>query len=122
MRARDLDEHIGNSVAVDDTGGVHVVTDDALYRFDANSRGGPGVTWRKKYDGGTRKKPGQTQQGSGTTPTVIRRGHRRFVAITDNADPRMHVLVFRAGRAGPGRRPVCQIPVFPRASARPTTR
>ncbi len=112
VRAKDLGEDIGNSIAVDETGGVHIVTDKALYRFDAGRKGAPKVTWRKKYDGGTREKPGQTQHGSGTTPTIIKRGHRRFVAITDNADPRMHVLVFRAGKAGPGRRPVCRMPVF----------
>lgn len=112
VRARDLEEGIGNSIAVDETGGVFVVTDKALYRFDATRRGGPGVSWRKRYDAGDRQKPGQTQPGSGTTPTVVDRGGRKFVAITDNADPRMHVLVFRAGKAGPGRRPVCSEPVF----------
>ena len=112
VRAKDLGEGIGNSVAVDETGGVFVVSEKALYRFDATRKGGPGVTWRRTYDAGTRQKPGQTQLGSGTTPTIIKRGSRRYVAITDNADPRMHVLVFRAGRAGPGKRPVCRVPVF----------
>ncbi len=107
-------EDIGNSLAVDETGGVFVVSDHALYRFDATRKGAPSVTWRRKYDAGTRQKPGQSQFGSGTTPTIIRRGHRHFVAITDNADPRMHVLVFRAGRNGPGRKPVCRVAVFPR--------
>jgi hypothetical protein len=107
-----LGETISNSIAVDETGGVFVVSDRALYRFDANAKGAPGVTWRKRYDAGTRQKPGQTQQGSGTTPTIVRRDGRRYVAITDNADPRMHVLVFRADRKGPGRKPLCIAPVF----------
>jgi outer membrane protein assembly factor BamB len=107
-------ETIGNSIAVDETGAVFVVSDHALYRFDASRSGAPRVTWRKGYDAGTRQKPGQSQLGSGTTPTVIRRGHRHYVAVTDNADPRMHVLVFRADRRGPGRRPVCSVPVFAR--------
>ncbi len=105
-------ETIGNSIAVDETGGVFVVSDKALYRFDADRIGSPKVTWRKRYDAGTRQKPGQSQLGSGTTPTVVRRGRRHYVAITDNADPRMHVLVYRADRSGPGRRPVCRMPVF----------
>lgn len=116
VRAVDLpgDEGNGNSFAVDETGGVFVVSTAALYRFDAGRRGRPVVTWRKRYDAGDRIKPGQTQLGSGTTPTIIKRGERRYVAITDNADPRMHVLVFKAGRSGPGRRPVCKVPVFPK--------
>jgi len=39
-------EGISNSFAVDETGGVYVVTDRALYRFDANSNGAPEVSWR----------------------------------------------------------------------------
>ena len=107
-------EQVGNSFAVDETGAVFVVSDGALYRLHATRRAAPYVDWRRPYDAGTRIKPGQTEHGSGTTPTVIKRGHRRFVAITDNADPRMHVLVFEAGRRGPGGRPICRIPVFPK--------
>ena len=39
-------------------------------------------------------KPGQTEAGSGTTPTLI---GRRYVAITDNADP-MDVVVYKRRR------------------------
>ncbi len=114
VRALDVRSGIGNSIAVDETGGVFVVSEEKLYRFDAGRHGRPLVTWQQAYDAGDRQKPGQSQLGSGTTPTIIKRGGRRYVAITDNADPRMHVLVFRAGRAGPGRQPVCRIPVFAR--------
>ncbi len=105
-------ETIANSLAVDETGGVFVVSTSALYRFDADSAGRPHRTWRQTYDRGTRKKPGQTQIGSGTTPTIIRRGNAHYIAITDNADPRMHVLVFRADRTGTGGKPICSAPVF----------
>jgi len=50
------------------------------------------VTWRTTYDHGTRLKPGQANFGSGTTPTVTSSG---LVAITDNADPQMHVIAYR---------------------------
>ncbi len=112
VRAVDLHEKIGNSFAVDETGGVLIVSDDALYRFHARHRR-PAVTWRRPYDHGDRQKPGQTQTGSGTTPTVVSRHGRRFVAITDNADPRMHVLVYRIGH----REPVCRAPVFGRGTS-----
>ncbi len=105
-------EGIGNSLAVDETGGVFVVSEVALYRFDADASGAPTVSWRQPYDAGTRQKPGQSQRGSGTTPTIIRHGSELYVAITDNADPRMHVLVYRADRSGPGESPVCSMPVF----------
>lgn len=105
-------ESITKSFAVDpdpDRGGVFIVSNYALYRFDANEAKGPMITWREPYDRGDRKKPGQTQQGSGTTPTLM---GTSFITITDNADPRMHVLVYRRAREADGSRQVCSIPVF----------
>lgn len=116
-RARTLTgETIGNSIAVDETGAVFVVSDRALYRFHAGAAASPDalrprISWRTPYDAGTRQKPGQSQTGSGTTPTVIRRHGHHYVAITDNADPRMHVLVYDV--AAP-RRPMCKVAVFPK--------
>lgn len=106
-------ETIANSFAMDESGGVFVVSTHALYRFDV-SHGKPVRTWRKAYDRGSRVKPGQVSQGSGTTPTLIGSAASKgggSIAITDNADPRMNVLVFRRGKAGPGRA-LCRQPVF----------
>ncbi|KAA1420336.1 hypothetical protein F0U44_07090 [Nocardioides humilatus] len=108
-------EVIANSFAIDESGGVFVVSDHALYRFDGGADR-PVVTWRKTYDRGTRVKPSQVSQGSGTTPTLIGRASLPsggWIAITDNADPQMNVVVFKRGKAGPGAAPVCQQPVFP---------
>ncbi len=108
-------ETIANSFAMDESGGVFVVSTHALYRYDVSS-GRPSVTWRKTYDRGSRVKPGQVSQGSGTTPTLVGSASSPgggSIAITDNADPRMNVLVFRRGKTGPGRAPLCRQPVFP---------
>lgn len=108
-------ETIANSVAVDESGGVFVVSTHALYRFDT-AAGEPVVTWRQPYDRGTRVKPGQVSQGSGTTPTLIGSASDPgggAIAITDNAEPRINVLVFRRGPHGPGPQPLCRQPVFP---------
>lgn len=120
VRARHLPkgEVIANSFAVDESGGVFVVSDHALYRFDVR-RGRVSVTWRKAYDRGSTEKPGQVSQGSGTTPTLIGRASSKgggAIAITDNADPRMHVLVFRRGKLGPGRA-LCRKAVFPKGAS-----
>jgi hypothetical protein len=83
------------SFATDGQGGVYVVTDYALYRFQVGPGGAPEATWRTAYDRGVRQKPGQNQQGSGTTPTVFDDfAGNQFVAIADNADPFMHVNVY----------------------------
>jgi outer membrane protein assembly factor BamB len=108
-------ETVANSFAVDESGGVFVVSTHALYRLDA-AGDAPTVSWRQPYDRGTRVKPGQVSQGSGTTPTLIGAASSRgggAIAITDNAEPRMNVLVFRRGRSGPGAEPLCRQPVFP---------
>jgi hypothetical protein len=88
-------EGISNSFAVDETGGVYIVSDKALYRFDADSRNAPAVTWRIVYPNSGIHKPGQSDAGSGTTPTLM---GRKWVAITDNADP-MDVVVYRRTKA-----------------------
>jgi hypothetical protein len=113
VRTRDLGEPNGNSFSVDDSGGVYIVTDAALYRFDAAADGTPQVTWREVYPNTGVRKPGQTQAGSGTTPTVMDDG---LVAITDNDDP-MHVAVYRRGRDVQGTRLVCRVPVFQRGAS-----
>ena len=113
VRSMATGEPIGNSFAVDETGGVYIVTDAALYRFDAGPDGTPAVTWRETYANTGAIKPGQTQAGSGTTPTLM---GSDLVAITDNADP-MAVDVFRRARTAGGARRVCRAEVFERGAS-----
>jgi outer membrane protein assembly factor BamB len=108
VHSRDLAEPIGNSFAVDERRGVYIVTDRALYRFEAR-RGRVRVVWSHGYPNTGDVKPGQTQAGSGTTPTLIE--HGRYVAITDNADP-VHVMVFERRMHPAGSRVICRKPLF----------
>ena len=107
-----LGETITNSFAVDETGGIYVVTTRALYRLDLVGER-PRVTWRQKYPNVGVTKPGQTSPGSGTTPTLM---NDKWVAITDNADP-MNVVVYRRGADVDGRRKVCSVPVFKKGAS-----
>lgn len=113
VRALDLGEVIANSFAVDDSGGVYVVTEKAMYRLDATRKGRPRVTWRQVYKNSGEQKPGQVSAGSGTTPTVM---GKRWVAITDNADP-MNVVVYRRAPQVRGSRTVCTVPVFEKGAS-----
>lgn len=119
IATHDLDgEQIANSIAVDESGGVFVVSDHALYRFDAAPSSRPEVTWRAPYDRGSRQKSGQFSHSSGTTPTLIGPASGPdggYVAITDNADPAMRVLVFARGKQGPTE--ICAYPVFPASTS-----
>jgi hypothetical protein len=90
-----INETISKSFATDGQGRVFVVSDYALYCFQAMPGGGIEEVWRMPYDRGTTTKPGQIQQGSGTTPTVFDDfAGNQFVAIADNADDYMHVNVY----------------------------
>ena len=64
-------ETINKSFATDEDGGVYILSDYALYRFDIGPGGTPHNTWRSAYNRGRREKLGQNQQGSGTTPTSL---------------------------------------------------
>ncbi|MFJ9680737.1 hypothetical protein ACIRP2_22190 [Streptomyces sp. NPDC101194] len=104
-------EEIQNSFSVAEDG-VSIVSDHALYSFAASADGTPRVQWRQTYDRGTGTKPGSVNQGSGTTPDLFGDGED-YVAITDNADERMNVLVYRrAVDVSADRRLVCKVPVF----------
>jgi hypothetical protein len=109
VASMDTGEEVANSFAIDELGGVYLVTDKALYRFDAGADGKPHVTWKQVYPNSGIAKPGQVDAGSGTTPTITPRG---FVAITDNADPMDVVLYDRVDG-----HEVCRVPVFDKGAS-----
>jgi hypothetical protein len=108
VQSVDLDEDIENSFSVDETGGVYVVTDRALYRLEAGRGGKPRISWRQRYPNDRVQKPGQTDDASGTTPTLM---GKKYVSITDNDDP-IAINVYRREENFKGRRLVCRQPVF----------
>ncbi|WP_405495404.1 hypothetical protein [Nocardia sp. NBC_00511] len=101
------DGEIENSFAVGNDGDVYIATNRELLRFDAGTDGAPTVTWRTTYANSGQHKPGQVDDGTGTTPTILSGG---YVAITDNADP-MNVVVYRTDPHA-AQRQVCAVPVF----------
>jgi len=96
-----------NGIAIDEDGGIYFNSSKAMYRYDADQNGVPVQTWVEPYDGGTHVKV--ISRGSGTTPTLM---GTDYVTIVDNADPQMHVLVYRRAKDVQGNRLVCAVPVF----------
>jgi hypothetical protein len=103
---------IENSFATDAHGGVYVATNRRLYRFAAGPRDAPRITWQVAYPNSRRRKPGQVDDGTGTTPTVMAGG---YVSIADNADP-MDVVVYRTSVRLKRPRLACRMPVFSRGA------
>lgn len=89
-----------------DRDGVYVTTTEAVHRVVAAAGGGaPREAWRTAYETGSGRKPGQRDGGSGSGAVVLGGG---LLALTDNANPRMHVVVLRAADG----EQVCRAEVF----------
>jgi hypothetical protein len=100
-------EIVENSFAVAEDG-VYIISDRALYRFTQDGTGQIVTKWRTEYDRGPKKKPGLITRGSGTSVTLLGQAPG-YVAVTDNAEPRIHLLfVSRADGVV-----VCSSPVLP---------
>ncbi|WP_245555569.1 hypothetical protein [Gordonia soli] len=79
-------EDLGNGLSVRRSG-ASIITTHALYEMRADAGQAPRVVWRRPYDRGPARKPGQLTWGSGTTPTYFGPGGDGWVAIVDNAEP-----------------------------------
>ncbi|KEI69420.1 hypothetical protein [Endozoicomonas elysicola] len=101
-------EHIDNAMAVGPNG-VFIASDHAMYRFTLNQKGEPSILWRKAYDRGSAPKPGTMGHGTGTTPTLI---GNEYVAITDNADGQINVMVYKQTTDNDQSVELCKVPVF----------
>jgi hypothetical protein len=97
---------IENSFATGTRGDVYIASNRKLYRFKA-VHGAPRIVWQIAYPNSLQIKPGQVDDGTGTTPSIMPGG---YVNITDNADP-MDVVVYRTA-VHTKHRLVCRVPVF----------
>ena len=98
-------EGIDNALSVGEKG-VFVVSDHAMYRLSRGASGEVLVDWRKPYDRGSAPKEGTMGWGSGTTPTLM---GSDYVAITDNADGQVNVMVYRQDDG----EEICRHGIFP---------
>ena len=101
--------------ACDETGAC---TLGYLYSFGFDvSTGKIKKNWSASYTNSGFLKPGQKNIGSGTTPTLFSGiDGTKYVAITDNAYPRMNVVIYPRSGNEPVKpvKPVSEVPVFPK--------
>lgn len=103
----ELGEQIGQPLAAD-RDGVYVTTVEAVHRIvtgAVNGAGEPLASWRTAYETGSGTKPGQRDAGSGSGAVLLQGA---LLAFTDNANPRMHVVVLRLADG----EQVCRAEVF----------
>nr|WP_246442999.1 hypothetical protein [Rhodococcus triatomae] len=90
-------EQVQNSISTSPHG-TAVATTHALYELTTGADGSPHVVWRAPYDRGGARKPGQLSWGTGSTPTYFGpQAGTEYVAIVDNADEQVSLLVYRSG-------------------------
>jgi len=93
-----LEGEVSNSIAVDEDGGIYVVTSEALFRVqwtgDGLSDDPADGAWRAEYESGDGQPvPGRLGLGSGSTPSLMTVGEDELVVITD-AQELMHLVLF----------------------------
>ncbi|KAF9890605.1 hypothetical protein FE257_005736 [Aspergillus nanangensis] len=75
---------------------------------------GPGTSittlWSVAYDAGDTQKPGSYSRGSGATPALL---GDQYVAITDNANGQVNLVIYHQTKQTDSPQTVCQVPVFP---------
>lgn len=86
--------------------GMSVLTSHSLNEVEY-SGGKITLKWRRDYDRGSARKPGQLSWGSGTTPTVFG-PNGKWEAIVDNADGSPNLIVVDAQTG----KDVCVMPAF----------
>ncbi|NYV76582.1 hypothetical protein, partial [Streptomyces sp. UH6] len=101
-------EQVANSISTVPAG-TAVATTHATYLLTAASDGTPRVTWRRTYDRGPGRKPGQLSWGTGSTPTFFGpRTGAEYLTVVDNAAPTVNLLVHRVEDGSL----VCSVPVL----------
>ena len=116
---------VENGIGVSGTT-MYVVTGPSGTADHANATGymyaltlgaGTSVTtlWKASYSAGSSRKPGGFARGSGTTPTLL---GNQYLAITDNADGQINLIIYHQGTQLSGKQAACSVPLFqPGASA-----
>jgi hypothetical protein len=114
-------EIVSNSVAVDEMGGIYVLTSAAMYRFDWDGSA-LNLGWRAEYQTAEEvPSPIRLGPGSGSTPSLMgtAAADDRFVVITDGLGLMNLVLFWRDEvpadwepiAPGKDRRIACEIPI-----------
>ncbi len=113
-------ETVSNNIAIDEDGGIYVVTSAAQYRFDWD---GTSLTqaWRVEYDSDPNVSPIRLGPGSGQTPSLMgtRDSDDKFVVIADGQQLMNLLLIWRDEippgwvPIAPGRDPriACEVPI-----------
>jgi len=84
---------VSNSLAIDEEGGIYVVTDQKLYRVQWKQKT-LSVAWEADYPSFDGVLPGRLGRGSGTTPTLMGTGPNDKLVVIADGLTKMHLMAF----------------------------
>lgn len=87
------DEQVSNSIALDEDGGIYVVTHKKIYRVDWG-RGDLAIKWMSEYPSSEQVLPGRLGLGSGTTPTLMGFGPQDKLVVIADGQKAMNIIAF----------------------------
>jgi hypothetical protein len=105
-----LPEIISNHMVIAPDNAIFIITTHALYRIEKSANAdGISIVWKEEVERGSGIKKGQNTQGSGTGPVLI---GEDLIAIGDNREVRMSIMVYRRSTTLKSQRKFCEQPVF----------
>ncbi len=87
------DEQVSNSIALDEDGGIYVVTHKKIYRVDW-VQNDLSVKWTSDYPSTEQVLPGRLGLGSGTTPTLMGFGAQDKLVLIADGQKAMNIIAF----------------------------
>lgn len=87
------EEEVSNSLAVDETGGLYVVTHKKMYRLQWTGKEIK-MQWDSVYPSSDVPMPGRLGLGSGTTPTLVGTGEQDKLVVIADGEKRMNLIAF----------------------------
>jgi len=86
-------EEVSNSLAVDETGGIYVVTHKKMYRLQWTGKEIQ-IKWESSYPSTEVPMPGRLGLGSGTTPTLVGTGTQDKLVVIADGEKKMSLIAF----------------------------
>lgn len=86
-------EEVSNSLAVDEKGGLYVVTHKKMYRLQWKE-GNLSKSWDCEYPTSETPMPGRLGLGSGTTPTLMGTGNQDKLVVIADGQKKMNLVAF----------------------------
>lgn len=86
-------EEVSNSLAIDEDGGIYVVTHKKIYRLNWLNQNLT-LAWSAEYPSSDEPLPGRLGRGSGTTPTLMGHGAQDKLVVIADGSKLMNIIAF----------------------------